>query len=164
MPICWNLYTIVTNIFMHSMLFHVCFPSHSSTWRVSEGFPALVIASEHTVWLAHPDNHLQAVTCFVESSISANVLTEIQDSFGDKIPMITAAMQPEGAHSQYEKEVADPLTNVVMNNLLCMPVDFLYSTNLLISSPIARTQQPLKGIAKMRRWITNVSKPMTRLK
>jgi hypothetical protein len=107
------------------MLFHVCFPSHFSTWRVSEScFPALVIASEHAVWLAHLDNPLQAITCFVESSISANVLTEIQNSFGNKIPMITAAMQPEGAPSQYEIEVADTLTDVVMNNLLRMPMGF----------------------------------------
>jgi hypothetical protein len=62
----------------------------------------------------------------MESSSSANVLAEVQNSFGDKIPMIAAAMQPEGALSQYEIEVADPLTNVVMNNLLCMPMDFSY--------------------------------------
>jgi hypothetical protein len=146
------------------MLFHVCFPSHSSTWRVSERcFPALAIASEHAVWLAYQDNPLRAITCFVESSISANVLTEIQNSFGNKIPMITAAMQPEGALSQYQIEVADTLTDVVMNNLLRMSMGFLYYTNLLISSPIARTQQPLKGIAKMKRWVTNVFKSLTRL-
>jgi hypothetical protein len=128
MPIYLNLYkfpTIVTNIFMHSMLFHVCFPSCYSTWRVSEGhFPALVIASEHAIWLPLGDNPLQAIKCYVESSISAYVLKEIHDSFGDKIPMITAAMQPEGALSLYEIEVADPLTDVVMNNILRKPVDF----------------------------------------
>jgi hypothetical protein len=123
----------------------------------------LVIASEHAIWLPG-DNPLQAIACYMESSVSANVLTEIQDFFGDKIPMITAVMQPEGALSQYEIEVADPLTNVVMNNLLSMPMDFLYYTNLLISSPIAHTQRPLKGIAKMQRWITNVFKSLTRLK
>ena len=69
---------------------------------------------------------LESIKCYMKSSISANVLTEIQDSFGDKIPMIAAAMQPEGAPSQYEHEVADPLTDVVLNNLLRMPVDFLY--------------------------------------
>jgi hypothetical protein len=153
---------------MPSMLFHVCFSSYSSTWRVSEGgFPALVIASEHAIWLPHDNNPLQAITCYMESSISANVLTEIQDSFGDKILMIAAAMQPEGALSQYHIEVADPLTNVVMNNLLRMPMDFTYYTNLLKSSPIAHTQRPfkpLKGIAKMRQWATNIFKSMTHLK
>jgi hypothetical protein len=112
---------------MHSMLFHVCLPSHSSTLRVSEGcFPALVIASEHALWLPLGSNHLQAITCYTESPISVNVLTEIQDSFGDKIPVISAAMQPEVALPQYVTEVADPLTNVVMNNLLRMPMDLLY--------------------------------------
>jgi hypothetical protein len=86
----------------------------------------LIIASEHTIWLPLNNDHLQAITCYTESSISANVLTEIQDSFGDKIPVIAAAMQPEGALSQYVTEVADPLTNVVMNNLLRMPMDLLY--------------------------------------
>jgi hypothetical protein len=117
----------VTNIFVHSTLFHVCFPSHSSTWRVSEGhFSALVIASEHVIWLPVHGAFMHAITCYMESSISANVLTKIQDSFGDKIPMITAAMQPEGAFSQYEIEVADPLTDMVMNNLLRMHINFLY--------------------------------------
>jgi hypothetical protein len=109
------------------------------------GFPALAIASEHMIWLSSRNDPLQAITCYIESSISANVLAEIQDFFGDKIWMIAAALQPEGALSL---EVADPLTDVVMNNLLRMPVEFLHYTNLLISSPSARTQQPLKGIAK----------------
>jgi hypothetical protein len=52
----------------------------------------------------------------------------------------------------------------VMNNLLRMPMDFSYYTDLLISSPIARNQRPLKGIAKMWQRITNISKSMTRLK
>jgi hypothetical protein len=147
---------------MHSMLFHVCFHFCSSTWRASEGgLPALVIASEHAIWLSHGNDPLQAIACYTESSIFANVLTEIQDSFGDKILIIAAAIQPEGAPSQYEIEVADPLTNVVMNNLLRMPMDFWYLTNLLISSPIARTQQPLKGIAKMLQRVANVSKSLT---
>jgi hypothetical protein len=108
----------------------------------------LVIASEHTIWLPSGDDPLQAITCYMESSISANLLAKLQDSFGDKIPIITAAMQPEEALSQYEIEVVDPLTDIVMNNLLCMPIKFsYYIRNLLISSPIARTQQPLKGIA-----------------
>jgi hypothetical protein len=127
-------------------------------------FTALAIASEHAIWLPLGDDPLQAITCYLESSISANVLTEIQDSFGDKIPMIAAAMQPEGAPSQYESEVADPLTDVVMINLLRMPMDFLYYTNFLISSPIARTQQPLKGIEKMWQRVTKASKSMTRIK
>jgi hypothetical protein len=112
----------------------------------------LAIASEHAIWLPL-DDPLHAIACYLESSILANVLTEIQDSFGDKIPMIAAAMQPEGAPSQYDHEVADPLTDVVMKNLLRMPIDFLYYTNLLISSPKARTQQPLKGIEKMWRRV-----------
>ena len=78
----------------------------------------MVIASENTVWLSPGNGPLQATTCYMESSISVNVLTEIQDSFGDKITMITAAIQPQGTHSQYEIEVADPLTDVVINNLL----------------------------------------------
>ena len=123
----------------------------------------MVIASEHAIWLPRGGDHLQAVTCYIESSISANVLTEIQDFFGDKILMITAAMQP-GACSQYGTEVADSLTNVVMNNLLRMPMDFLYYTHPLISSPIAHTQQPLKGIAKMWQQVANVSKSLTHLK
>ena len=114
----------MTNIFVHFTLFQVCFPSHSSTWSVSDGgSPALVIASEHAFWLG---NHMQAITCFIESPISANVLTVIQDSFRDRIPVIIAALQPEGALSLYEIEVTDPLTNVVMNNLLRMLMDFLY--------------------------------------
>jgi hypothetical protein len=131
----------MTNIFVHSVLYHVCFHSHPSTWSISEGgFLALVIASEHAMWLPLFNEPLESITCYMESSIYANVLTEIQDSFGGRIPMIAAAMQPEGTLSQYEIEVADPLTNVVMNNLLCMPMDFSYYTNLLISSPIARDQ------------------------
>jgi hypothetical protein len=107
------------------MLFHVCFSSCPSTCRVSDGcFPELVIASEHAIWLPLGNDPPQAITCYMESSISANVLTEIQDSFGDKIPMIAAAMQPEGAFSHYEIEVANPLIDVVMNNLLRMPMDF----------------------------------------
>jgi hypothetical protein len=77
-------------------------------------------------------------------------------------------MQPEGALSQYEIEVADSLTNVVVNNLLRMPMDFLYYINLLISSPIARahgcTQRPLKGPSKMQQWVASASKSLTRLK
>jgi hypothetical protein len=84
----------------------------------------LIIASEHATWLPLDNNQLQAITCYTESPNSANVLTEILDSFGDKIPVITAAMQLEVDFSQYVTEVADPLTNVVMNNLLRMPVDF----------------------------------------
>ena len=118
----------------------------------------MIIASEHAFWLPHDNNQLQAIACYTESPNSANVLTEIQDSFGDKIPVITAAMQPEVAFSQYLTEVADPLVDVVMNNLLCMPVDFSYYAILLIFLPIARTQQPLKGIAKMRQRVANVSK------
>jgi hypothetical protein len=149
---------------MHSMLFHVCLPSHSSTWSISEcGFPALVIASEHAMWISRFIDPLQSIKCYMESPISANVLTEIQDSFGDKIPMIAAAMQPEGALSRYETEVADPLTDVVMNNLLRMPMDFSYYTDLLISSTIARNQQPIKK-TKMLQRIMNISKSMTRLK
>ena len=109
------------------MLFHVCFPSHSSTQRVSEGgFLALVIASEHAIWLPSFHEHKRAIICYLESPISANVLTEIQDSFGDKIPVIVAAMQPEGDLSQYEIQVVDPLTNVVMNNILRELTVFLY--------------------------------------
>src|SRR6202035_5485407 len=100
-------------------------------------------ASEHVYWLPRGDDPLQGITAYMESSIPAILLTKIQDSFGDKIPIITNAMQPEGAQSQYEKEVADPLTNVVMNNLLRIPMDLVYYTNLLISSSIARPQQPL---------------------
>jgi hypothetical protein len=62
---------------------------------IEDCFPALVIASEHANWLPPSNIYLQAITCYVESSTSANVLTEIQDSFGNKIPMITTAMQPE---------------------------------------------------------------------
>jgi hypothetical protein len=148
---------------MCSTLFHVCFPSHSSTWSISEGFPALVIASEHAMWLRRFNDPLQAIKCYIESPISANVLTEIQDSFGDKIPMIAAAMQPEGALSRYEIEVADPLTDVVMNNLLRMPMDFSYYTNLLILPLIARDQQPIKK-TKMLQRIINISQSITRLK
>ena len=86
----------------------------------------MVIASEHVNWLPHGEDPLQGITSYMESSIPAILLTEIQDSFGDKIPAITNAIQPEGAHFQYEIEVADPLTDVVMNNLLRMPMDFSY--------------------------------------
>jgi hypothetical protein len=156
----------MTNFFMHFILFHVCFPSHSSTWSISEGgFPALIIASEHAMWHTHLNNPLQSIKCYMESPISANVLTGIQDSFGDRIPMIAAAMHPEGTLSPYEIEVADPLTDIVVNNLLRMPMDFSYYTNLLTSSPIARDKQPLKGNAKMQQWITKISKSiLTRLK
>ena len=81
----------------------------------------MIIASEHAIWLPTDSDYLQAIKCYTESPISANVLTEITNSFGNKIPMITAAM--EGALSQYEIEVADPLTDV---NLLRMLMDFLY--------------------------------------
>src|SRR3984893_4561612 len=127
---------MMTNTFKHSMLLYVCFPSHSSICCISEvGLSALVIASEHAVWLSPGSDPLQAIKCYMESPISANVLTEIQDSFGDKIPMIAAAMRPEGTLSRYEIEVADPLTDIVVNNLLRMPMDFSYYTDLLISSP-----------------------------
>jgi hypothetical protein len=108
----------------------------------------LVIASEHHNWLPHDDDPLRGITSYMESSIPAILLTKIQDSFGDKIPIITNAMKPEGDHSQYEEEVADPLTDVVMSNLLRMPMDLVYYTNLLISLHIARPQQPLKGITE----------------
>ena len=84
----------------------------------------MVIASEHAIWLPLGNNPLQAIKCYVESSISASVWTAIQASFGDNIPMIAAAMQTEGSLSLYEIEVADPLTDVVMNNILRKPVDF----------------------------------------
>jgi hypothetical protein len=106
----------------------------------------LVIASEHLNWLPHGDDPLRGITSYMESSIPAILLTEIQDSFGDKIPIIANAMQPRS--SSYEKEVADPLTDVVMNNLLRMPMDLVYYTNLLISLPIARPQWLSKGITE----------------
>ena len=141
---------------MHSMLFHVCFSPLSTTWSISEGgFPALVIASEHANWLPYGDDPLQGITSYIESSIPENLLAKIQDLFGNKIPNIANAMQPEVDHSQYEKEVADPLTDVVMNNLLRMPIDLLYYTNLLISSPIARPQQPLKRVTEALRMPTD---------
>jgi hypothetical protein len=124
----------------------------------------LIIASKHAFWLPFDNNQLQAITCYTESPNSANVLTEIQDSFGDKIPMIAAVMQPEEDLYQYEIMVVDPLTDVVMNNLLSMPMNFLYYTNFLISSPLARTQRPLGVVAKMRQRVKNISKSLTRLK
>jgi hypothetical protein len=124
----------------------------------------LIIASEHASWLPFDNNQLQAITCYTESPNSANVLTEIQDSFGDKIPVITAAMQPEVTFSQYITEVADPLADVVMNNLLRMPMNLLYYTNFLISSPLARTQRPLGVVAKMHQRVTNISKSLMHLK
>ena len=69
-------------------------------------------------------------------------------------------MQPEGTFSQSEIEVTDP---IVTDNLLRMHMDFSYKINVLIPSPIARTQRPLKGIAKMRQLVTKPFKSMTRL-
>jgi len=134
----------MTNIFVHSMYFRVCFPSHSSTWRGSDGsFPALIIASEHAILLPFGDDLLPAITCYFESSISTNVLTKIQDSFGDKIPMIAAAMQPDEAFSRYEIEVADPLTDVVMSNLLRMSGLFVLDQppNIFANSSYPTTAQ-----------------------
>jgi hypothetical protein len=151
---------------LHGLYIVSClFPFSLFNFEGSEGgFPALTIASKHSIWLSSGYDFLQAITCYIESSISANVLAKIQDSFGDKIPMIATALQPNGALSQYVLEVADPLTDVVMNNLLRMPVEWLYYTKLLISSPSARTQRPLKGIAKMQQQIKNISKSLTRSK
>jgi hypothetical protein len=151
---------------LHGLYIVSClFPFSLFNLEGSEGgSPALAIASEHTNWLSSGNDFLQAITCYIESSISANVLAEIQDSFGDKIPMIAAALQPNESLFRYAFEVAAPLTDVVMNNLLRMPVEFLYYTNLLISSPSARTQRPLKGIAKMQYQIKTISKSLTRSK
>ena len=87
----------------------------------------MVIVSEHVNRLPSGEDPLRGITSYMESSVPAILLTKIQDSFGDKIPIIANAMQPEGAHSQYEKEVANPLSDVVMNNLLRMPMDLVYS-------------------------------------
>jgi hypothetical protein len=88
--------------------------------------PMTIFSVRTQIIKTNPSLRSGLVTCYTESPNSANVLTEIQDSFGDKIPVITAAMQPKVTFSQYVTEVADPLADVVMNNLLRMPMNFLY--------------------------------------
>ena len=56
----------------------------------------------------------------MESTIPMSVSQQIQDYFAAKIPIILASMDDTATHDQYETEVATPLTDMVINNLLCM--------------------------------------------
>jgi hypothetical protein len=81
--------------------------------------PALAIVAEHSFWLSgqFPSNVHQAAICYMESPVAKNVSREIQIHFATKIPTILAIMDAT-AMKQYKAEIATPLTDVVINNLL----------------------------------------------
>ena len=83
---------------------------------------ALAIVAENSFWLSNlkfPYNVQQAAKHYTTSSVATNVSTQLQVSFGNKTLTISYIMGPVVA-SQYDIEIATPLTDLVLNNLLCM--------------------------------------------
>jgi hypothetical protein len=104
---------------MLSILLPVCLFFTLSQHHTSESaLAALAIIAENSYWIStlqYPSNIQEAAAHYVDSPIARNVSTQIETSFSNRI----SAIQSISA-SEYNNEIATPLVDLVINNLLCM--------------------------------------------
>jgi hypothetical protein len=87
---------------------------------------ALTIASEHSFWLkdhTFPSNLKQAAKIYIKSATALSVAQQIHTAFQDKSSDIPNIIQGD----QYEQQIALPLSDIVMKNLLGMYTATFYN-------------------------------------
>jgi hypothetical protein len=90
-------------------------------------FLALAIIAENSFWLSNlkfPANLQQAAKHYIKSTVARNVSTQILVAFGNKSSALFDIVQ-SATESQYATEIATPLTDIVLDNLLCMLASFI---------------------------------------
>ena len=81
---------------------------------------ALAIIGENSFWLSelkYPSNVKKAAEHYLESSVARNVSTQIQTSFGNRLRISEI---DSFSDSEYNDEIAIPMADLVINNLLRM--------------------------------------------